>query len=627
MTKKTRIALLVLCALSFALMWGSAQGESAVVDELAHIPAGYAYITRFDYRLNPEHPPLLKALAAVPLLFLHLQFPDTNSFWTTSVNGEWGVGGAFLFGLGNSASAIIGWARLFPMLLTLGLILLTYFWAAKLFGYTWAFLPATMVGLSPVILANGHYVTTDIAAAFGAVFGLFCFVRFMQKPGAKNLFIAGIGLGIAQVMKFSDLILIPVIAILLLFDFLGTVVRDWKKDPFAAQRARSFFRRLLKYIGYFLLIGVIGYAVIVYPLYAIFTAGYPPARQLSDTVSIVGGIASGTCEPTHPVTCLAKLDIKAAGNPLTRPMAEYLLGEIMDFERLTGGNTSYFLGKVYSYGTHLYFPVVYALKETLPVLILLVLAAILALARIIAVILKRKSRFWSYIREEFPQFAMFVFVVVYWGISIESTLNIGVRHLLPTIPLMYVLATSSLRRWFAPRAGAAAGNGSKFSWKGAFVGAMLVWSLGETAFAYPHFLSYFNELGDGTENGYRYVTDSNYDWGQDMLALQAWMNQNPQVNQLALDFFGGSNPAYYLGNKYVAWNSSMGNPASQGIEYFAVSINNLQDAIQPAAPGYARDPSDEYSWLTAFRAPAPGMGGVPPPDYRVGTTIFIYKLY
>ena len=38
------------------------------MDELAHIPAGYGYIHNFDYRLNPEHPPLVKALAMFPVL-------------------------------------------------------------------------------------------------------------------------------------------------------------------------------------------------------------------------------------------------------------------------------------------------------------------------------------------------------------------------------------------------------------------------------------------------------------------------------------------------------------------------------------------------------------------------------
>src|SRR6185437_3796034 len=126
-----------------------------------------------------------------------------------------------------------------------------------------------------------------------------------------------------------------------------------------------------------------------------------------------------------------------------------------------------------------------------------------------------------------PQFSMLVFIVVYWAVSIESTLNIGIRHLLPVLPFTYLLVTSALQKWFTPVRARNTGNVGK----GVFLGALLVWSLGETAFAYPHFLSYFNEIGGSTANGYHYVTDSNYDWGQDMLALQDWMNANPQAGK------------------------------------------------------------------------------------------------
>jgi len=57
-----------------------------------------------------------------------------------------------------------------------------------------------------------------------------------------------------------------------------------------------------------------------------------------------------------------------------------------------------------------------------------------------------------------------------------------------------------------------------------------------------------------------------------------------------------------------------------------VSINQLQGSIQPLAGGQTRNPAEEYSWLTALRPPKPGFGNVPPPDYRVGTSIFVYKL-
>ena len=113
---------------------------------------------------------------------------------------------------------------------------------------------------------------------------------------------------------------------------------------------------------------------------------------------------------------------------------------------------------------------------------------------------------------------------------------------------------------------------------------LLLWLFCETLFAAPYFLSYFNEFGGGIWNGYHYVTDSNYDWGQDLLRLQAWVNAHPEVDKIAVDYFGGGNPKYYLGAKEVDWSSSKGNPADQGIHWLAVSVNTLEVAIQPLAP-------------------------------------------
>ncbi len=93
-----------------------------------------------------------------------------------------------------------------------------------------------------------------------------------------------------------------------------------------------------------------------------------------------------------------------------------------------------------------------------------------------------------------------------------------------------------------------------------------------------------------------------------------------------MDYFGGGSPSYSLATKEVDWWSAKGNPADQGIHWLAVSVNTLEGAIQPLAPGQVRNASDTYSWLTALRPPAPGMGNVPQPDYRAGTSIFIYHL-
>jgi len=106
----------LIVAAAFILMFNASLKESATMDELAHIPSGYGYVKYLDYRLNPEHPPLIKALAAFPLLFQKLNFPVQNRYWQKDVNGQWAVGAQFLYESGNNADEIIQWSRLGPML-------------------------------------------------------------------------------------------------------------------------------------------------------------------------------------------------------------------------------------------------------------------------------------------------------------------------------------------------------------------------------------------------------------------------------------------------------------------------------------------------------------------------------
>ena len=615
------LALGLICVVAGGLMLYLARADSLIVDELAHIPAGYGYVRYLDARLNPEHPLLLKALAALPLLALHPTFPLTNPAWTSEVNSQWAVGGAFLFGEKNDTDQMVFAARLAPILLTLLLIFLLYWWAKEIMGPRWALLPSVLFGLSPNVLAHGHYVTTDVAAAFGMVLASYFFLKFLREPSRPHLLYAGLATGLAMLMKFSTVLLIPYFFTLILVFYAASLARDWSLTA-ARERWYRFSIRAWRYFRAFVLIFVIGYVVVVYPVYFLLTWSYPQSKQVSDTTYILGSFAGGPApagQICKPVRCLADLDIAMSKNPVTRPLAQYALGVLMVMQRSSGGNTSYFLGQVSASGSHIYFPVVYALKEPLPILFLILGALVAAILSIWRAARDRAktwgSKFLDYLDRDFTQFAMFLFVIFYWAYSIQSPLNIGFRHLFPTLPFVYMLIAHAWQTHMP--------QGAPKRW---LFGFLLVWFLFESVLAFPYYLSYFNEIGGGKGNGYRYVTDSNYDWGQDFLRLTAFVNSHPEIDRIAVDHFGGVNPSYYLGTKETDWQSRKGNPAAQGIHYLAVSINTLEGAIQPTVPGFVRDPQDEYRWLTELRPIKPGIGNVPEPDYRIGTSIFVYKL-
>jgi hypothetical protein len=658
-------ALALLCIASFSMMLYASRADSAIDDELAHIPAGYGYVHELDYRLNPEHPPLIKALAMLPVLFLNPTYPTNNVAWTTELNGQWDMGTAFLYESGNDANAIIQTARIFPILITIITIILIYFLARKLLGNWWALLPATLFGLSPTVLAHGHYVTTDVGAAFGVMLATYFFLAFMESPSTKRLWLAGLAFGVAQVTKFSTPLLLPLFLFVLFVLWIRDVIVQWKTTAHPG-RIKKFFGVGWRYFRNFILIVAIGYIFIVYPIYFLFTAHYPIVKQASDTQVLLASFANGPTpagQLCHGIRCLADVDIWAAKNPILRPYAQYLLGLLMVLQRADAGNTIYFLGHVVVSGGWTYFPTLYLLKEPIPVIVIVIVGLFLALWT--AFQTAKNARFrvlkpiLDYIGLNLPEFTMGSFIVLYWGYSMHSPLNIGIRHIIPTLPFIYILAAGIWKKWIGSyklnisnttyisnqtyKTYLANMTNTLSSFAAALKYLLLIllviWLAFETFFTAPYFLSYFNEFAGGTMNGYHYVTDSNYDWGQDLLRLQSWVNAHPEVDKIAVDYFGGGNPKYYLGNKEVDWNSAMGNPADNStnrtyesngtypdIHWLAVSVNSLEGAIQPLGPGQTRNASDTYSWLTELRPPQPGMGIVPPPDYRIGTSIFVYHL-
>jgi hypothetical protein len=679
------LTLVLICLTSFSMMLWASRTDSAIMDELAHIPAGYGYVHNLDYRLNPEHPPLMKALAMLPVLFLNPTFPVNTAAWQTEINGQWDMGYQFLYNAGNNANAIIQTARLFPILITILAIILVYLLARRLIGRWWALLPAFLFAFDPTVLAHGHYVTTDVGATFGVLLALYFLLKYFDAPSTKRLWFAGLAFGVAMICKFSTPLLVPLYIFLFLVMWIReTIVRKRCRVPFydaengllkqkedkrvpdtaSGHRFRKAIASGGRHLWHLVAIGLIGYLVIVYPVYFLFTYNYPIAKQVSDTQFALGSFANGPTpvgQACHGMRCLADLDIKMAGNPAARPFAEYMLGVLMVAQRSDAGNTIYFFGRVVQSGGPIYFPLLFALKEPIPTLVIILLSLLLALWWVLKKAFREPKRIFrhiiDYLGVSWGEFSLASFIVLYWGYSMHATLNIGLRHILPTLPLIYILAAGIWKKWvlkfnfgnlasMSSFAAAAARSIAISVTKYILLILLLAWLVLETLFAAPYFLSYFNELGGGVWNGYHWVTDSNYDWGQDLLRLQTWVaNQNQRctlietaspcgIDKIAVDYFGGGNPKYYLGNKEVDWSSSKGNPAdpstSSGqvtpIHWLAVSVNTLEGATQPLGPGQTRNSQDEYSWLTAIRPPQPGMGNIPQPDYRVGTSIFVYHL-
>lgn len=589
------------------LMIASVWNDSATMDELAHIPAGFGYITQGDYRLNPEHPPLIKALAALAsAIAAGPHFPTDTPYWQNDINGQWAQGATFLYESANDADSILFWSRLPLILLAAFFGWLVFLWTRKRFGGTAAVLALAFFAFSPTLLAHARYVTTDIGATLGFFIGITSWIAFLENPDHKRIIAAGALFGVAQLLKFSLVLLIP-IDLMLLAVWVGV-------QPLLTLRERA---RMAGALAGKMLIALLIALFVIWGTYAVFVRNYPQERQMADAQFL---LSSYGWRPA------ADTDIALIRNPIARPLGQYLLGVLMVQQRSAGGNTAFFMGEVSAAGSRLYFPLLYLLKEPLAFHALFLLAMALGMYRLAASPrdLAAFTRMRRWIADHFAEFSALAFIAFYWLFSIKSPLNIGVRHVLPTFPFIYIMVARALALWLAPAASPSHSETRTLAqWishiymqyiaaipKYGVICFFLLWLVMDTLLAFPHFLSYYNELALGPQNGWKIAVDSNYDWGQDMKRLAAFAKKN-KIEKISLDYFGGGSPGYYLGRRYEPWSSAKG-PAHG---YFAVSATLRQGAFGAPAPGFTREQKDAYEWLKPYE-----------PIAQIGNSIFVYRL-
>lgn len=606
--KLTNLIALFLLILMAVFAFLSVKNDSATMDEQAHIGAGYSYISQKDMRLNPEHPPLLKDLAGLAawlgskITAQPINFPSNIEAWQTEVNSQWSFGADFLYRSGNDADKIIFWSRI-PMIL-LGLLLGFYVfkWTRELYGRRAGLLALLFFVFSPTFLAHTRYVTTDVGAAAAFFIATYYLIKWLKDQSKKNLIIAGLVFGLAMLTKFSLALLIPY------FVFLVAV---WAlvKAP----------KEILKKMASLFLIGLIA-LVLIWPVYLYHTWNYPALRQQADTTYHFQGVnkARGAIDAL----------IWASDKPVLRPYAQYTLGLIMVMRRAAGGNTAYFLGQVNNVSWWYYFPMVYFLKVPLSFHLLTIITLLYMAWQIKEPFWKKPfKRLLAWIKNHFTEFACLSFLAIYWIVSIRSNLNIGVRHVLPTFPFMYLLVSGQLAQWIKiPWSQLKKSNylmekikivfvvSLKTYFKYLLLFVLVAWYLVTSIQTYPYYLAFFNQSIGGSANGYKYVTDSNLDWGQDLKRLTQWVDDN-NLDYIYLNYFGGGLPEYYLKEKFrPGWDLVKHPQDFKKGDYLAISATILQEGRAQPAPGFNQR-TDHYFWLDQHNLVT-----------TIGYSIFVYQI-
>ena len=526
--------------------------KSPTMDEPIHLFAGYSYLKWGDFRTNPEHPPFAKMWAALPLL--RLQLPDVRQPPHWDLIPHFGLGISVVdciyrfFFADGSGEELFFRAKLQMILIGILLGGFIYFAAKNLFGFEAAVAALGLYALDPNILAHSSIIHTDIPFAGFFFISTYFFFRSLGRFSASNVSCAAAFFSLAAITKYSAIAILPIWIILagafVLSPALGAVA-----GTAVDSRLKTFARAAAA-----LTIALIASYTAIWAIYRFRFDAIPGGTQHLDTAVVL---------PSQP---LLRAFVEFILHNRLLPEA-WLHGQLVVFNVLH--RPSYLLGRVSADGFLSYFPVVFLVKTPLPTILLIAVAILLAVRGI-----NRRQLMLLLL----PAF-------LYFALAVLSRMNIGLRHILPVYPFLYVLA-----------GGAAAVLWSGGRWMRRSVVALAIWALWICAWTFPNYLAYFNELVGGPRNGYRVLLDSNLDWGQELNGLKRWMDQNG-VKKIQLAYFGWVDPEYYgidaayTGGAWVGYDP----PATQTPEPFQYAAFSAQllygpESAPAAAPFRSRKP-------------------------------------
>jgi hypothetical protein len=346
--------------------------------------------------------------------------------------------------------------------------------------------------------------------------------------------VSGTLLGLALAAKYTCISLVPMLALLYAIHRWGRWHQSWQVDV-------KCLAAVYAIAGLFLL-------VLYAPAWK--TMEWQPLGNTALHPIFAGRLFSETLEvPLHP----------------------YIVGLWRVLQLNTRGLQSYLLGELSPFGWWYYFPVAFAVKTPLAVLLLLALAT------------------WRVATHgvRFDLVALVLPAALYFVWAMTSHIDFGVRHILPVYPAVFILigvaSAEALAAWPASR------------W---LIAAAVAIQLFEFVHTYPYYVSFFNLGVGGPDRGEYYLLDSNLDWGQDAKRLAGYL-QSHGVTDPCVSYFGQADLAYY-GIKAKELPAK-----AQPLDCVAaISINHLHGLYVNA---------DSFDWLRQVQ-----------PTAKVGSSIYIY---
>ncbi len=578
------VVVAVFIAVFFLQAVSTSRDKSNVFDEPAHILAGIAYVTEgMDYLAPLHHPVLARSISALlPAAFLNITL-DTTVIPEEDASSNFDrYSLKFLYENETGGLKILRYARLGNIILASILGIFVFVWARRLWGEAGAYTSLFFYALSPNIIANASLVTSDLTiTAFFFVAAFFLYRIYTDGPERWPAVASGVAIGLALTTKHTALLLAPTVILCFILSI--------KKDT-PGRTILAF--AIMTVAAYLTIWTVYGFN---------FHSSHPGYHGLHWEK-----FAGSAFEPVF--------DLLLSIGFLPE---SYLYGIAGVISSGGGGKVAFLMGDYSLTGWWYYYIVAFLLKTPVPALALFALSVILLIA-------SRK-------REEMKKLAYLLLPVCVIFIIVSSqNVNIGIRHILPVFPFVFLIIGAFGRAAWGVIGGVPGGDarvdmeeepndtsGDEITsltstpgrLKAGVLAVAVIWYAYGAVSIHPHQLAYFNDFIGGPKNGYKYLVESNLDWGQDLLGLKKYMEAN-NIDKIKLSYFGLSHPSYY-GIDYIYMPSFMilGPKNKEPIRaqgYFAISATMLQGVYMPNRRYFGKFKDME-------------------PVATIGHSIFIYK--
>jgi len=555
--KYSKTAVIILIIVLFAELFSSQLFVSMTYDEPLHISAGYSKLKTGDYRMNTEHPPLMQMIESLPLLIINPKLNLEDKSWTNKNMMEFTR--RFFFVENNNPQQLLQYARMLIILLTIILALFVFKWTKEMLGTKAGLLALLIFVFEPNILAHGNLTTTDLGFTAFSFIAIYCYWKFYKKPTKTNLLIAAITMSLAQLTKYTAIFLWSaylIIALTTIKQFQTTT----KKFEYPLQRdiKNQKYQHIYFHITSLIIIALIS-LLAINAAYFFQGTGTPIKKTMINDPHMDQKLFS----PEKIFGTNKLVNFAAEKIPSILPYY-YLkgLGFVIYEGRIIEPNI--ILGKYHERGAWHYYLATLALKTTIPFLILLILAIILP-QKI------KKPNNW--------QFLLIPAIILLTALS-ASAKQIGIRYILAIFPLLIIFIVSRIIN----------ARMTKTKYFIYLVMILITAHAVSSISNFPEYISYYNEI-IGSENGWKYFTDTNTDWGQDFDKLAQYVKCRPDTK---IAYLGTNDIKFYgLGDKIAQEKCAQ--------EMLAISASKTN--------------YKEFSWLKNYE-----------PQDKIGKSILLYNI-